>query len=173
MNYIDVIILTTGVYFSFLGFKRGIIKEISAFLALFLAAYIAIFFSQQINNLLNNLNFFNDNLVPAISFAMFFITTYFIVKAFGSFVDKFFKLMALGLFTRLFGAIFGALKSLILLAFIWFVVDSYYSVEDKMKKESQLLTYIEKTLELISSNAKSYSDKDFKAAIPGNSSPSK
>ena len=173
MNYIDVIILTTGTYFSFLGFKRGIIKEISAFLALFLAAYIAIFCSQKINNLLDNLNLFNDNLVPAISFAMFFIATYFIVKAFGSVVDKFFRLMALGLFTRLFGAIFGVLKSLVLLAFIWFVIDSYYSLDERMKKESQLLTYIEKTLELISSNAKSYSNEDFNAVTPGNISPSK
>lgn len=173
MNYIDVFILTTGVYFSFLGFRRGIIKEISGFLALFSGAYIAMFFSHQINNLLEDLKLFEENLVPAISFAIFFITTYLIVKALGYAVDKLFKLMALGLFSRVFGAIFGVLKSLVLLAFFWFVIESYYSVEDKIKEESLLLKHIEKTLNFINSNAKNYSDKELKTLTPGNPLPSK
>ena len=119
MNYIDVIILTIAVYFAFLGFRRGIIKEISSFLALFLGAYVAIFFSQQINYLLHDLKLVEKNLVPAISFALFFILTYIIVRILGSIIDKLFKIMALGFFTRISGAAFGVLKSEV---FRWFKI---------------------------------------------------
>jgi len=173
MNYIDVIILTIVVYFAFLGFRRGIIKEISSLLALFLGAYVAIFFSQQINYLLNDLKLVEKNLVPAISFALFFILTYFIVRILGSIIDKLFKIMALGFFTRIFGAFFGVLKSLIILSFFWFIIDSYCSIDEKMKSESVLLAHVEKTLKFIHSNAKNYSEKDFKTLNPGNSLPSK
>ncbi len=173
MNYIDVIILTIVVYFAFLGFRRGIIKEISSLLALLLGAYVAIFFSQQINYLLNDLKMVEKNLVPAISFALFFILTYFTVRVLGSIVDKLFKIMALGFFTRIFGSVFGVLKSLIILSFFWFIVDSYCSVDEKMKSESLLLEHVEKTLKLIYSSAKNYSENDFKTLTPGNSLPSK
>ena len=173
MNYIDVIILTIVAYFAFLGFRRGIIKEISSLLALFLGAYAAIFFSQQINYLLNDLKLVEKNLVPAISFALFFILTYFIVRILGSIIDKLFKIMALGFFTRIFGAVFGVLKSLIILSFFWFIIGSYCSIDEKMKSESVLLEHVEKTLKSIHSNAKNYSEKDFKTLTPGNSLPSK
>ena len=160
MNYIDVITLTIVVYFAFLGFRRGIIKEISSLLALFLGAYAAIFFSQQINYLFNDLKLVEKNLVPAISFALFFILTYFIVRILGSIIDKLFKIMALGFFTRIFGAVFGILKSLIILSFFWFIIDSYCSIDEKMKSESLLLAHVEKTLKFIHTNAKNYSEKD-------------
>ena len=81
--------------------------------------------------------------------------------------------MALGFFTRIFGAVFGILKSLIILSFFWFIIDSYCSIDEKMKSESMLLANVEKTLKFIHTNEKIYSEKDFKTLTPGNSLPSK
>ena len=139
MNYLDVLIVISLVYFSFKGFKNGIIKEVTGLLALVLGVYIAITFSSKIHEITGDIILGYEEYVPIISFSIFFVSTFFLVKIIGNMTHKISHILALGLFSRVFGFLFGVLKTLIVFSFVFSLIEDYYYIDEKIKKESVLI----------------------------------
>ena len=139
MNYLDVLIVISLVYFSFKGFKNGIIKEVTGLLALVLGVHIAITFSSKIHKITGDVILGYEEYVPIISFSIFFVSTFFLVKIIGNMTHKISNILALGLFSRVFGFLFGVLKTLIVFSFVFSLIEDYYYIDEKIKKESVLI----------------------------------
>lgn len=118
MTALDFIILIPLVYFGYQGFRKGLIVEISSFLALiigligaFKLMYVAADYLQQ--------NFeINSKYLPFLGFLLVFLVLIFAVHFVGKMVEKLLKLVALGLANRLAGLAFGLIKGTFVVSII-------------------------------------------------------
>ena len=107
MNYIDIVVLISGLYGLIKGFSNGIITETSNLISVFLAIYIGVHFSELIYPYLN-LNILSDysNIIPLVAFLLVFIIIITIVKSIGELINRITNQLALGLISRFLGAVF-------------------------------------------------------------------
>jgi len=97
----------------------------ASLLALILGVYGAIVFSNLTQNILAS-NFQIDNkYVPIISFVATFIAIVIAVHFLGKVLEKSINMIALGLFNKLLGAVFGLLKVALLLSALIFVFEGF------------------------------------------------
>ena len=76
--------------------------------------------------------------VPVLAFGVLFLVSVLCIKALGFVADKLTKSLALGLFSRLFGGVFGFLKVVIIFSFLLFVITDYNLVNKQAKEDSVL-----------------------------------
>ena len=124
MNYIDIIIVfifTSSILF---GLSNGFVKEAASLAALVLGIWGAVKFSAF--TALKLYDFFDVSgrytgiAAFIITFGLIVIAVHFI----GIVVDKFVKFTALGFLNRIFGAIFGLLRSALLLSVVFFILNA-------------------------------------------------
>ena len=149
MNYLDIIIAVPLLYGLIKGFSNGIVKEVTSLLALFVGVYIAINFSEYLEPKFIDILDGYKEFVPVLAFGVLFLVSVFCIKAIGFVVDKLTKALALGIFSRIFGGVFGFLKVVVIFSFLLFVINDYNLVNKKAKNSSVLfdpLTDIAKTI---------------------------
>ena len=125
MNYLDIVITIPLIYGIIKGFTNGLIKEISALLALIIGLYVAINFSFYLHPKFEEILGGYEQVIPIIAFAILFIVSVFMIKIVGYIIDKLTKALALGLVSRILGAIFGFLKVVVIFSFILAIVTDY------------------------------------------------
>ncbi len=114
----------------------------ASLLALILGVYGAIVFSNLTQGILTS-NFQIDNkYIPIISFATTFIAIVIAVHFLGKVLEKSINMIALGLFNKLLGAVFGLLKVALLLSALIFVfegLDKQFSLIPQDAKSKSVL----------------------------------
>ena len=150
MNYLDIVIMISFLYGAVKGFLNGIITEISNIISVFLAIYIGIHFSQLVYPYLN-LDILSDysNAIPLIAFLIVFIIIIIIVKSTGELINKITKQLALGLISRLLGAIFGMIKLLIICIFLLLLATDYELIDRQTQEKSILLIPLQRVSKII------------------------
>ena len=138
MNYLDIIIAVPLLYGLIKGFSNGIVKEVTSLLALFLGVYLAINFSEFLEPKFINILDGYQEFVPVLAFGVLFLGVFLCIKLIGFFVDKLTKVLALGVFSRLFGGVFGFLKVVVIFSFLAFYINDYNLVNKQAKYESVL-----------------------------------
>ena len=149
MNYLDIIIVVPLLYGMIKGLSNGLVKEVTSLLALFIGVYVAINFSEYLEPKFIDILDGYKEFVPVLAFGVLFLVSVFCIKAIGFVVDKLTKALALGIFSRIFGGVFGFLKVVVIFSFLIFVIDDYNLVNKKAKNGSVLfdpLTDIAKTI---------------------------
>ena len=115
---------------------------LASLLALILGVYGAIVFSNLTQGILTS-NFQIDNkYIPIISFATTFIAIVIAVHFLGKVLEKSINMIALGLFNKLLGAVFGLLKVALLLSALIFVfegLDKQFSLIPQDAKSKSVL----------------------------------
>tara|TARA_B100001250_G_C19665638_1_gene729126 strand:+ start:52 stop:600 length:549 start_codon:yes stop_codon:yes gene_type:complete len=149
MNYLDIIIAIPLIYGFVKGFENGLIKEITGIIGIFFGLYIAIHFSPYLYP--KATNFFGDQkqFIPIISFTTLFVVSFITIKVLGYVIDKFSRVLALGFLSRLLGAVFGALKIIVILSFLTLLINRYEIIQTKIKKESKLIIPLEFVAKII------------------------
>ena len=138
MNYLDIIISVPLLYGLIKGFSNGLVKEVTSLLSLFIGVYVAVNFSEYLEpKFIDVLDGYLE-FVPVLAFAVLFLVSVLCVKSIGFFVDKLTKALALGVFSKLFGAVFGFLKVVVILGFLLFIVTDYNLVNKQTKEDSIL-----------------------------------
>lgn len=149
-NYIDLVILIPILYGLYKGYTKGLILSLATFLGLLLGIYGGVKFSHFTSNLL--LEKFELD-IPLLSFAVTFLIIVIAVYLLGKLLSKIVDAIALGLFNNIAGAIFGAVKIILILAVIQLFFKSLNSqfaiVEEEMLVSSQLYLLLEKTSAII------------------------
>jgi membrane protein required for colicin V production len=138
MNYLDIIIVVPLLYGMIRGFSNGLIKEVTSLLALFVGVYFAINFSEFLEPKLIDILDDYQKFAPVLAFGFLFLASVLCIKALGLVVDKLTKALALGVFSRIFGGVFGFLKVLVIFSFLLFVITDYNLVNKQTKKDSIL-----------------------------------
>jgi len=138
MNYLDIIIAVPLLYGLIKGFSNGLVKEVTSLLALLIGVYVAINFSEYLEpKFINILDGYHE-FVPVLAFGVLFLVSVLCIKALGFIVDKLTKALALGIFSRLFGGVFGFLKVVVIFSFLLFVITDYNLVNKQTKEDSVL-----------------------------------
>ena len=125
MNYVDIFISIFLIYGFIKGLYKGFIIEIASVIGLLLGIYLATQYSVDLSNYLISKQFFSwkEDYVIIISNVILFILTILIVSILGKVATKLVKLVALGLFNKILGSVFGLLKNILILVIVIFVFD--------------------------------------------------
>lgn len=143
MNYIDIVILAPVVWGVYRGFTKGLIIEVASLLALVVGIWCAIHFNELTASfLINDLGWnISDSYLAPVAFAATFLIIALVIVLISRLIDKVLSAVALGGINKLFGALFGGLKALLIVAILAFFVhqiDSKYGFLNKEKKESSV-----------------------------------
>jgi len=138
MNYLDIIVAVPLLYGLIKGFSNGLVKEVASLLALFIGVYVAINFSEYLEPKFINILDGSQEFVPVFAFVVLFLVSVLCIKILGFFIDKLTKVLALGIFSRIFGAVFGFSKVVVIFSFLLFVVADYNLVDKQSKEDSVL-----------------------------------
>jgi len=140
MNIIDIIFIIPLAWFTYVGFKKGLIIELFSLVALILGIYAALHFSFYAENfLIANLNI-NDQYIPIASFIVTFIIVVLLVFVLGKIIEKFINVLALGFLNKLAGSAFGLLKSALIISVVLILINNVnISLISEERKENSLL----------------------------------
>ena len=140
MNYIDVLISISVLYGLFKGFTNGIVKEITNIISVCFAIYLGFHFSSTIEPYLqSNILSSYESIVPLFAFLLVFLIIIIIIKSIGELIDRLTKLLALGLVSKVLGAIFGMIKLLIICSFAHFIALNFGMIDKETQKNSILI----------------------------------
>jgi membrane protein required for colicin V production len=121
MNFLDYSLLIIVAIFAILGYRKGIIVSLATMAALILGIYAAVNFSNYIDaTLVENLNP-SRKWLPFISFTLTFLLVLVGVLLVGKLMEKLVDVVGLGFVNRLFGALLGVLKGVILASVLFFI----------------------------------------------------
>ena len=125
MNWLDFLILVPVIWFGFKGFSHGLVHELASLIGLILGIYAALHFSEYMGNFLSSLFTINERYLPVISFIATFVVVVLVIFLIGWIIGKMLDLVALGFINRLFGAIFGVIKGIVLVSLIFLVLGHF------------------------------------------------
>ncbi len=147
MNYVDIFIVCLILLGFYRGFSKGLIIELSSFLAIVLGVYGSIKFSEITLNFINSafssqLESIDESYLKIFSFAFTFIIIIISISLLARFLTKIIKILLLGWINKVLGGLFGSLKYLVLISFVVVFFDninSEFSVVETKEVEKVML----------------------------------
>jgi len=140
MQVIDIVILVFAGLMMILGFRKGFIISLATLVALILGIYAAVYFSHFANSLLRSAFDITSAYLPVISFTITFLVVLIGVLLIGKLIEKLVSIAGLGFLNHLAGALFGLIKSVLLLSVVFFIITiadpKEKLITPKAKKES-------------------------------------
>ena len=138
MNFLDLLIAIHLGYLIVKGYRRGIIFEVASLAGILLGSVLAVRFAHLLASLIGAEG---DNIL-LISFFVIFVGVIFLSLALGKLVERFVKLVHVGWFNNLAGALLGLIKGLCIVGVLLYyvaVVDIHEKVLTRNTKQSSLL----------------------------------
>ena len=140
MNYVDIFIVCLILLGFYRGFSKGLIIELSSFLAIVLGVYGSIKFSEITFS--SQLESIDESYLKIFSFAFTFIIIIISISLLARFLTKIIKILLLGWINKVLGGLFGSLKYLVLISFVVVFFDninSEFSVVETKEVEKVML----------------------------------
>lgn len=122
MQVTDIVILVFAGLMVIFGFRKGLIISLATLIALLLGIYAAIYFSDFASELLRTTFNITSTYLPVISFAVTFLAVLIAVLLLGKLIEKLVDVAGMGFLNHLAGALFGLIKSVLILSVIFFVI---------------------------------------------------
>jgi membrane protein required for colicin V production len=124
MNWIDLVIIAVLAFGLIQGFINGLIIEIAELAALVLGIWGAIHFSDWTAGKLSGWFDMQSSWTGIIAFAVTFIAIVIGVYLLGKLLDTLLRAMALGFVVKSLGAVFGVLKTALILSVVFVFLNS-------------------------------------------------
>jgi membrane protein required for colicin V production len=165
MNYLDIALVIPMVYGVIRGFSKGIVNEITSLAAIIVGVYLALNFSVYFEELLTDIiskisSDFAKNekkaFIPIISFALIFLFSIISVKAIGSIIDKITNVLALGIISKIIGALFGFFKLCVILSCVIYFEKTINIIPKKIIKNSVVYSPIESVVDKLAPSIKKH-----------------
>ncbi len=138
MNLIDAIFILFICLFAWKGFRNGLVKEVFRIVGLVLAGFLAFQYAEKLARLLGHFIDIPEFYLPYIGFALIFILTLIAIQAGIYFLDNLIQLLLLSIPNRLFGGLFGVIKSSLLVSILLIFLAGFSLPGNEIKKESFL-----------------------------------
>lgn len=148
MNWVDIVIVILIVGAAINGFVKGFFVELASIVSLILGIWAAVAFSDLVQQWLSKyLNWSHDSMRLA-AFILIFVFVVILVHLVATLTEKFVSAIALGIFSRLAGAVFGALKAAFILSILMIIISKIENftitiIPEKAKAESKFYGPIE------------------------------
>lgn len=118
MNTLDIILIIPIAYGIFRGYRAGLVKEVSSIVGVILAIYCSRYFSMPLSDMLVDKFDLSQSLANPIAYSLVFIAVMILVSLLSKMISTIVKAIMLGFVNRVLGAIFGAVKYLLILSVI-------------------------------------------------------
>ena len=125
MHWFDIGIIVLLAFAAFQGFRKGIIVEVAGLAALIFGIYGGIHLSDNMAQFLQRDFEIQSEYLPVIALALSIIFCMALIFITGRLVEKFFNAIALKGINKLLGAVFGVLKSAIVISLIVFLINGF------------------------------------------------
>ena len=122
MNIVDLILIIILIAAAIRGFVKGFFVEFASVAALILGVVCAMMFSGYVRNWLTGVVSWRPETIKTIAFVIIFISVVIAVHLIANALEKFVRAIALGILSRLGGAVFGVIKTAFILSFLMYVV---------------------------------------------------
>lgn len=142
MNFIDLLFLVPIVYFSYKGFRNGLIIEVFTLLAFLVGIYAGINFSDGTASLMRENWGFTSEYLPTISFTITVLAVGAMVYFGGKFLEKVVDISGLSIANKMGGVALGFLKSLYLLSILAILIESYDEKNDFISEEKKSESFL-------------------------------
>ena len=157
MGYLDVFLSLIIVWGAYNGFSKGLVNELASVLGIISGVYLAKNFYPHLDIKLKSIFESEAIFISILSSMIIFLFTIMIFKAIAKLLTKFLKLIALGLLNRIIGAVFGVIKSVLLLCIVIFIFSKINNIasviDDATLNQSFLYSNIEKINDIIIDNS--------------------
>ncbi|MCB0375213.1 MAG: CvpA family protein [Sinomicrobium sp.] len=124
MNGIDIVLGGLILFGAVRGFMKGFFVEVASLMALILGIYGAIHFSYLAGDYLSARVRWSVHYINLAAFAVTFIVIVVVIALAGRLLTKIADFAALGILNRLLGAVFGGLKTALILGIVLAFFDS-------------------------------------------------
>jgi len=142
MNVIDAIILVPLLYFGFQGFRNGLLREVLGLGGVLLALFLGFRHMDAVGKILDGLFDLDPVWVSVLSFVVLFVGIIAAVQILIISLEKVLKMALLSMPNRIFGLLFGLLKSSLFLS-AFFILLLGFGVPDKeTRHDSMLYPYV-------------------------------
>ena len=122
MNIVDVILIIILVAAAIHGFVKGFFVEFASVAAIVLGILCAMMFSGYLKNWLTGVVSWQPGTIKAVAFFIIFISVLIVVHLIANALEQFVRAIALGILSRLGGAVFGVIKTAFILSFLMYLV---------------------------------------------------
>lgn len=123
-HLIDIIISIPLIWGLYLGFKKGLIIELSTLAALLVGLYGAVRFGEVVGDYISKNLEIDERYVPILAFAVTFILLVILVNMIGKMITKVIDMASLGFLNKLGGGVFRAFKIAMIFSVIIMIVES-------------------------------------------------
>ena len=149
MNIVDLILIIILIAAAVRGFVKGFFVEFASVAALILGILCAMLFSVYVRNWLTGVVSWRPDTIRIVAFLIIFISVVIVVHLIANLLEKFVQAIALGLLSRLGGAVFGVIKTAFILSFLMYLISRVEAYDVTIipkgpKSESKYWTPIEK-----------------------------
>ena len=122
MNIVDLILIIILIAAAIRGFVKGFFVEFASVAALILGILCALLFSVYLRNWLSGIVSWRPELIRTVAFLIIFISVVVVVHLIANALEKFVRAIALGILSRMGGAVFGVIKTLFILSFLMYII---------------------------------------------------
>ncbi|RNC83081.1 MAG: CvpA family protein [Balneola sp.] len=143
MDILDLIIAVPLLYFAYKGAVNGIVKEILNIVGITLAVFLTFKYMDALSIIIAP--FFEDSAaayIPFLSAALLFLGTLTVVAIVAYLTKELLKAAKLSLVNRILGAVFGILKSGIIVSTILLLLAGFNVPKEEVRDSSILYPYI-------------------------------
>lgn len=142
MLILDLIILIPILYFAYKGAVNGLVKEVLNIVGIILAIFITFNYLDMFSGIIAPLFDEGASFIPFLSGALLFIGTLGIVALIAYAAKEFLKAIKLSSINRILGAVFGGLKSALIVSTILLLLAGFNLPGEQARKQSYLYSYI-------------------------------
>jgi len=142
MSLLDLAILLIVLFFSFQGFRNGLVREILTLAGLLAALFVALHYMAPLSLWLLKFVELSVELVSILSATILFSLVFTIALIFAYLIQKFLEVIHLNLINRLFGLFFGGLKSAIVISLLLIFMAGMNIPDQEIRQESLIYSYI-------------------------------
>lgn len=165
MNWFDIIILIPCLIGLIKGVINGLVKEAVEIVSLVAGIWLAVRFSaggvalflEVFPSLNQCFGIYTYSILKAIFFIVILMLVVIIMGGIGRLIERMLEKIALGGINKILGAVFGCVKGAIIAILIFYILDvlgfTNSFINEKTRKESFLLEYVEKISNKIHENS--------------------
>ena len=122
MPYIDLVSLTFLISLSVLGLFQGFLKDLFSILSwvgsILIAWYLSPLLFLSVSSFVSN-----PQAIKVVSFVLIFILFFILIRILGKLLSSFMSAVGLGIFDRILGFIFGAIKSVAIIFIVIILIE--------------------------------------------------
>ncbi|MCG2417453.1 CvpA family protein [Aequorivita sp. F47161] len=143
MNTIDIVIGIILIIAFFMGFRKGILRSLASLIGLVAGVYGAMFFSDYARVYIEKWFDWSEDLTNIASFLITFFIIMFLFALLGRILTKVADFAMMGIFNKIFGGVFNALKFAFILSVVFMFVNAsedYRILSPEQRDDSILYT---------------------------------